>query len=197
MSNKEVEVGEDLKRVIQILKAGGIVIIPADTVFIPACRMDKTDTIKRLYKIKKRSKNQPTLVLVNSVSMAKKYVAITEAANKLIKKFWPGPLTIIFPAKKNVPKEIQGGNGTLGVRYPNYPFILKAIKAVGVPILAPSANFKGKLPPKRFKDLDKDFIKLADYVFKGKCKIGKESTVVDATVIPPNVLREGAIKLDL
>lgn len=195
MFNKTVKVGKDPERAIKILKAGGIAVIPSDTVFIPACRIDRKDAIKRLYQIKKRPKNQPTLVLVSSISMAKKYVVITEAAKKLIKKFWPGPLTIICPAKKNVPKEIQGRNGTLGVRYPNYSFILKIIKAVGVPILAPSANFKGKLPPKRFKDLDKDFIKLADYVFKGKCKVGAESTVVDATVMPPKILREGALRI--
>jgi len=194
---KTAEVGKDLERVIEILKAGGIAIIPSDTVFIPACRIDKIDAIRKLYKIKKRPKNQPTLVLVNSISMAKKYVKITKSANELIKKFWPGPLTIIFTAKNSVPKNIQGKGGTLGVRYPNYSFILKIIKKVGVPILAPSANFKGKPPPKKFADLDEEFIKRVDYVFEGKCKIGQESTVVDATVIPPKVIREGAVKLNL
>jgi len=190
-----ISVGSDIEKTIEILKKGGIVIVPSDTVFIPACRIDKIETIKRLYKIKKRPKNQPTLVLVDSLPMAKKYVKITKTAKKLIDKFWPGPLTIILPAKSNVPKEIQGRDGTLAVRYPNYTFILKIIKAVRVPILAPSANLKGKLPPKKFEDLDKEFIKLVDYVFKGKCKIGEQSTIIDATVTPSRVVRFGAVEI--
>ena len=193
--NKMVQIGNDLERAIRILKNGGIVILPADTVFIPACRIDKPGAIKRLYKIKKRPQNQPTLVLVNSISMAKKYVKITKVAKQLINKFWPAALTVILPAKNNVPKEIQGKGGSLGVRYPNYSFILKIIKLVGVPILAPSANFKGKPTPKKFEDLDKNFIKLVDYVLKGKCKIGMESTIIDVTVDPPKVLRQGILKI--
>jgi len=159
--------------------------------------MDDKDAVKRVYKIKKRPSRKPTLVLVSSISMAKRYVKINNIGLTLIKKFWPGPLTIILPAKNNVPKEIQGEGQTLGVRYPDYSPILKIIKKIGVPILAPSANFKGKQPPKKFKDLDEKFVKMVDFVVKGKCKIGKESTIVDCTKSPPKVLREGAIKISL
>jgi len=183
-----------LKKAVEILQKGGVVVFPTDTLYGVGCRMDDKDAVKRVYKIKKRSSQKPTLVLVSSVSMAKRYVKINNIGQKLIKKFWPGPLTIIFQAKNNVPKEIQGEGQALGVRYPDYPPLLKIIKKIGVPILAPSANFQGEHPPKKFKDLDEKFIKMVDFVIKGECKIGKESTIVDCTKTPPKVLREGAIK---
>ncbi len=187
-----------IREAITILKNGGIVIFPTDTAYGIGCRVDNTDAIERLFRIRKRPKNQPVPILVDSVEMAKNYVKTIpeDVAYRLIKPYWPGALTIILPSKIDmVPSLVRGGGKTIGVRIPNNKIIRTIIHGVGVPILGPSANFHQDKTPYIFEDLNPRLLKLADYALKGQCALKKESTIIDCSKKPWKILREGALKL--
>lgn len=185
------------KQAIKTFKKGGIVVFPTETVFGVGCRMDDKKTVRRLIKIRRREEGKPFLVLVSSLEMAKKYwQKLPTEVESLAKKFWPGPLTIVFFCKKKlVPSEVRAEGETLGVRMPPYKIDLQIVEEVGVPILAPSANFAGEPTSYKFSDLNPGFLKKVDFVLKAPCgKFRKPSTVLDCTKKPWQVLREGAIR---
>lgn len=191
---------EKIKKAIEIFNKGGIVIFPTDTAYGIGCRIDRVNSVRKLFKIKRRSKSQPVLALVDSIEMAQNYLMPLDLkARELMEKYWPGALTIVYNCKiAKVPSIVRGGKKTLGVRMPNHPLILKLIKEIGVPILGPSANFHKKKTPYKFTDLDSKLLKLVDYILKENIsKLPKPSTVVDCTKKPWRVLREGAVRLDL
>lgn len=187
----------NLQKAIQIFRSGGIVIFPTDTAFGVGCRMDDKKAVKRLFEIRKRPITQATPVLVSSIEMAKTYLQpIPKDVKNLMKKYWPGALTIILPCKTDlIPSLVRGGGSTLGVRMPNHLVPYTIIYIIGVPILGPSANFHGAKTPYKFEDLDPDFIKLVDYVIPGKCSVGLASTVIDCSVKLWKIIRQGAIDI--
>lgn len=187
-----------LEKAISILQEGGIVIYPTDTAFGIGCRIDNQTSVEHLFEIRQRPKNQPTPVLVDSTEMAQEYLEPipNEVREKLMEKYWPGGLTIILYCNKvKVPKLVRGGGDTLGVRIPTGKVILDIIKGVGVPILAPSANFHGEKTPFTFQDLDKRLLGMVDYVVRGKCLLKKPSTIVDCTRKPWKIIRHGAVAM--
>ena len=189
---------KDIQEAIKILSSGGIVIFPTDTAFGIGCRIDDQKAIKRLFEIRKRPQSQATPVLVDSLEMAEEYVRNIpqEVISKLVKPYWPGALTIVLPCyTEKVPELVRGGGENIGIRIPNNPMVLEIIKGVGVPILGPSANFHGEKTPYRFEDLDKNLVKLVDYVLEGKCLLKKPSTVIDCSKKPWGVIRQGAIRI--
>lgn len=187
----------NIKEAIFILKKGGIVIFPTDTAFGVGCRMDRIDSVERLFQIRKRPFNQAVPVLVSDLAMAQRYLAsLSNLVRRLIKTYWPGALTIVYYCQvKKVPLLVRGGGKNLGVRMPNHPVILKMIREIGVPILGSSANFHGKATPYSLVDLDLDFVKLTDGVVKGDCYQGNVSTVIDCSRQPFTIIREGAVKV--
>lgn len=188
----------DIDNGVSVLNQGGIIIFPTDTAFGIGCRIDKEDTIKRLFRIRRRPKDKPVPVLSASFKMAEKYLRPVNqrVISQLIKKYWPGGLTIVLPCvTENVPDLIRGGGNSIGLRVPNHLTTLEIIQTVGVPILGPSANFHGMSTPFFQKDLDPDLLKLVDFVVPGICYSQKSSTVIDCTVEPWNVVRPGAVLL--
>lgn len=186
-----------LKKAIKILKKGGIVIFPTETAFGIGCRMDDERAVKRLIKIRRREKEKPFLVLASDLGVAEKYwQKLPPEVEGLAKKFWPGPLTIVYFCRKElVPSKVRGGGETLGIRVPSHQIALKLVEGVGVPILAPSANFAGEKTPYKFSDLDPEFLELVDFTLKAPCgKFKLASTVIDCTKKPWKILREGPIK---
>ena len=191
---------EQLQQAIKVIQQGGIVIFPTDTAFGVGCRMDNEASIKRLFDIRKRPETQATPVLVDTVKMAQDYLEkIPQVViDRLIEPYWPGALTIVMKCQtKKVPELASGGSDTLGVRIPNHDIARTLIREVGVPILGPSANFHGEKTPYTFEDLDPKLVKLVDYVVPGECSVKQASTVIDTTVRPWKVLREGAVKLSI
>lgn len=187
-----------LTEAIKVLKEGGIVIYPTDTAFGIGCRMDDSIAVERLFKIRKRPVSQATPVLVNSIDMAQKYLhsPLSDNVRHLMSRYWPGALTIIYPCRENlVPPLVRGDGKNLGFRMPDHEIALSLIKGVGVPILGPSANFHGKSTPYEYDGLDPELVKLVDYVIYGECKTGNVSTVVDCSVAPWKILRQGAVIL--
>ena len=191
---------EDIKEAIKILKNGGIVIFPTDTAFGIGCRIDHENAIKRLFDIRRRPESQATPVLVDSFEMAQEYLLSIpkDVIDKLIKPYWPGALTIVLPCRSDkVPKLVRGGGATLGIRVPNHPVIQEIIKGVGVAVLGPSANFHGEKTPYRFEDLDKNIVKLVDYVVPGECTLAQQSTVIDCSKKPWKIIRAGEVQIKL
>lgn len=177
----------NLKKAAEILKSGGVLVFPTDTVYGIGCIYDNQKALERIHKIKNRPQDQPFPILVSSINQAGKIVQINDTAKKLMEKYWPGGLTIVLQGKNSKSK--------IGVRMPNSKIALSLIEKAGNPIIGTSANFHGKKPVADFESLDPELVRLADYVIKGKCEGGHESTVVDVTVNPPKVLRKGAIKI--
>ncbi|MFH1832580.1 MAG: L-threonylcarbamoyladenylate synthase [Candidatus Levyibacteriota bacterium] len=189
---------EQIKKAIEVLAQGGIVIFPTDTAFGIGCRINDEKTVKKLFSIRKRPVNQSVPVLVDTLKMAQDYLLpiSKEVIDKLIEPYWPGALTIVLPCRiDKVPELVRGGGSTLGVRIPNHSLTRKIIREIGVPILGPSANFHNQKTPFRFEDLDCELIKLVDYVVSGKCSVCKPSTVINCLIKPWKVLRKGAISL--
>ncbi len=188
---------KDIEKAIGILKNGGIVVFPTDTAIGIGCRIDNKHAIERLFKIRKRGENKPLLALVDSIEMAEEYLLSIpeEVKEKLIKPHWPGKLTIVLKCNVDkVPPLVRDVRNTLGVRFPANLTLLEIIKRVGVPIVAPSANFSGEKTPFRFEELNPQFVRQADYVLNGKVSSEKNaSTIIDCTVTPWKIIRNGAI----
>lgn len=189
---------DNIKEATKVLKEGGIIIFPTDTAFGIGCRIDRPDSIKRLFRIRKRPPHKATPVLVDSLDMAQKYwySPLPDIVRHLTAKYWPGGLTIVYKCiVDKVPSLVRGGRSSLGLRMPDHEITLKLIKDVGVPILGPSANFHSETTPYEFKDISKELIHLVDYVLEGVCKVKQVSTVIDCTKKPMKVLRLGTIEV--
>lgn len=187
-------IDEHIQHAISVLKSGGIVIYPTDTAFGIGCRIDSTDSVDRLFALRKRPLTQATPVLVDSQDMALSYYdSPDDIVRRLMQRYWPGALTIIARCKKNlIHSPIRGGGNTVGLRMPDHETALSLIRGVGVPILGPSANFHGSPTPYSFTEVDPELIKLVDYVVPGAGKAGNVSTVIDTTTVPATIIRQGA-----
>jgi L-threonylcarbamoyladenylate synthase len=190
--------GNDFDKAVDILKKGGVIIFPTDTAFGIGCRIDRKESVERVFKIRKRPLDMPTPILVENIDMASRYLeSLDKETEALAKKYWPGPLTIVHKAKKDKVLElVRGGGENVGVRVPDNKITTMLIKKLGVPLLGPSANFHGDKTPYSFDEINKDLIKLVDFVLEGVTKgIEKPSTVIDCSKKPWKILRNGALDL--
>lgn len=179
----------------EIIKNGGIVVFPTETVYgIGTNGLDK-EAVERLYKIKERPLNKPISLLVSDYEMIEKVVKdINELEYKIMKKFFPGPLTIILNKKDIVPDIVTSGGSTVGIRMPEEEITRKLIEYAGVPIAAPSANISGKASGIDLQEIIKEFGDKVDYYIDGgKSKIGIGSTIVKVENNTIKILREGSI----
>lgn len=188
---------DNVNKAIEIVKNGGIIIFPTDTAFGIGCRIDNRQAVDKLFAIRRRPLEQAMPVLVSSPDMALAYYdSPSDVVRRLMKDHWPGGLTIIDTCKKDlIYSPIRGGGDTVGMRMPNHPAILQIIKGVGVPILGPSANFHGDPTPYSTEDLNPALTKLVDYVVYGECTVKQASTVVDCSINPYKIIRQGAVNL--
>lgn len=187
-----------LKQAAEILRNGGIVIFPTDTAYGIGCRVDDEEAVKRLFGMRKRPETKATPVLFSSVKMAEEYLLQIpiDVKEQLMDLYWPGALTIVLPCRvEKVPTLVRGGGVTLGARIPDNEDLISIIQEVGVPIIGTSANFAGEKTPYRFEDLDPELVKVVDHVLPGEVSVKQASTVVDCTVKPWKITREGAVKI--
>ena len=187
----------EMIQAIKVLNSGGIIIFPTDTAFGVGCRIDNQDAIDRVFRIRNRPMTQALPILVASCEQALFYYSSpSDIVRHLMKTYWPGALTIVDYCKKNlILSPIRGGGETVGLRWPNHPVPQALIEGVGVPIVGPSANFHGKPTPYTVSDLDSAFVSLVDFIVPGVCAINQSSTVVDCSVDPYKIIRQGAIVL--
>ena len=198
-STQRLAQGSNIKKAASILKNGGVVIFPTDTVYGIGCRFDDKKTINRIYQIKGSPKNQSFPILVSSIKQIEERATINFQAKELMQKYWPGGLTIILPglstySNPGLEQLYKPGLGGLkiGFRMPDSDLVRSLIKKVG-PLIGTSANFHGDKTPTSYKKLNPDIIKLADYTIKGECQLGVESTVVDVTSDQSKITRQGAV----
>ena len=191
---KDIE-DKKLKEVANIIKDGGIVIFPTETVYGIGVNGLNETAIKKLYEVKQRQINKPISLLVNSIEMIEKVAKdITEIEYDLIKKFLPGPLTIVLKKKDIVPDIVTAGFDTVGIRMPENEIAQKLVEYAGVPIATPSANISGKPSGTNLKEIMKDFNNKVDYFIDGGVsKIGVASTIVQVINGNPYILRKGKI----
>lgn len=178
-----------------IIKQGGIVVFPTETVYGIGTNGLNKEAVERLYKIKKRSLNKPISLLVSNFEMIEKIAKnITEVEYRIMKKFFPGPLTIILSKQDIVPNIVTSGGDTVGIRMPEEETSRKLIEYAGVPIAAPSANISGKPSGIDLQEIIKEFGDKVDYYIDGgKSKIGISSTIVKVENNAIKILREGSI----
>lgn len=185
----------NLKEPADIIKNGGLVVFPTETVYGIGANSLKANAVKKLYKIKQRPLNKPISVLVSNIEMIENVAKdISTIEYELMKEFFPGPLTIILKKKKNVPNIVTAGGETIGVRMPENEIALKLIEYVGYPIATPSANISGNPSGIEIKNIMKEFEDKVDYYIDGgKSKLGVASTIVQVIDGVPHILREGSI----
>jgi L-threonylcarbamoyladenylate synthase len=188
---------ESIQQAIKVVRDGGIIIYPTDTAFGIGCRIDNHTTVDRLFSIRKRPSTLAMPILVCSADMALTYFDMpSDIVRRLMKKYWPGALTIVSTCKKElIYSPIRADGETVGIRMPNHKTILEIIQEVGVPVLGSSANFHGEKTPYSLGDLDQELVKLVDYVVEGECAVGQASTVVDCSMDPYVIIRQGAIQI--
>lgn len=189
----------------KIIKAGGLVAFPTETVYGLGANALNGRAVLKIFKAKGRPADNPLIVHVGGIEDLGKVAELEIAASEdllamtgvLIRKFWPGPLTLVLPKKKIIPKEVSAGLETVAVRMPDNKVALDLIREAGVPIAAPSANISGRPSAVTASQVEKDFGGKIDCILNGgRARVGLESTVVDVTVFPPVILRQGAVTLD-
>ena len=179
----------------QIIKNGGIVVFPTETVYGIGANALNAEEVKKIYEIKKRPLSKPITLLVNSIDMIERVAKdITPFEYAIIKKFFPGPLTIILQKKDVVPDIVTSGGSTVGIRMPANEIALELINRAGVPLATPSANISDKPSKTNIKDVMSDFPEGVDcFIDGGKSKIGVASTIVQVIDGVPHILRQGTI----
>jgi len=184
-----------LKEAAEVIKNGGIVVFPTETVYGIGVNALNEDSVKRLYEVKKRPLDKAISILVSNVEMIEQVAKdITELEYALIKEFLPGPLTIILNKKDIVPDIVTASGSTIGVRMPKNEIALKLIEYAGVPIAAPSANISGNPSGTELNTIMNEFKENVDcYIDGGKSKIGVASTIVQVIDGVPHIFREGSI----
>lgn len=189
---------EKIKRAAQKIKDGGTVVFPTETVYGLGTDALNEEAVKKIFIAKGRPQDNPLIVHVASKNIENLVENIPDIAQKLIDKFWPGPLTLILNKKSIIPYITSANLNTIGIRMPNNQLALKLIEMSETVIAAPSANISGRPSPTDIERCIEDLSGRVDCIIGGdKSEIGLESTIVDCTVNPPLVLRPGGITLEM
>ena len=188
----------DLHTAAQLLKKGGLVGIPTETVYgLGANGLDGV-AVRGIFAAKGRPQDNPLILHIPSADWLERYCRdIPDTAYALARRFWPGPLTMILPRKDIIPDVVTAGLDTVGVRCPDHALCREIIQLAGVPVAAPSGNRSGKPSPTRAQHMREDMDGRVDAIVDGgPCRVGVESTIVDLTCTPPRLLRPGGVTLE-
>ena len=187
-----------IERAGQILKSGGLVAFPTETVYGLGANALDDEAVRKIFIAKGRPQDNPLIIHVSTKEISELVKDVPEVAQKIIDKFWPGPLTVILEKKDIIPNVTSANLNTIGIRMPNSEIALKLIELAERPIAAPSANISGRPSPTEVERCVEDLNGRVDYIIGGESSdIGVESTIVDCTVNPPLVLRPGGITLEM
>lgn len=188
----------DTDRVAEMLIGGGVAIVPTDTVYGLAASLERSDAIERLYDLKGRPQDKPIPILVAQPDDSKRFASdLSDVACRLIRTFWPGPLTIVVRAASSVPDACLSGGVTVGLRMPDHAALRSLLGACGGALAVTSANSSGEPETITAYDAFTSLNAKPDIVLDyGTTPGGRPSTVIDTTTTPPVVLREGALDAD-
>lgn len=187
--------GDDLDKAAALLRAGGVVAFPTETVYGLGANALDAVAVRRIFAIKERPLSSPLIVHVDSVAMVQSIVSEwPPVAETLAREFWPGPLTLVLPKQPRIPDIVTAGLPSVGVRMPAHPDALDLIRRAGVPLAAPSANLFTQTSPTTADHVRRMLGDRVDMVIDGgPAKVGIESTVVSLTGLKPMLLRPGMI----
>jgi L-threonylcarbamoyladenylate synthase len=185
----------DIERAVQVLRDGGLVAMPTETVYGLAADAGDESAVRRIFAVKGRPVDHPLIVHVAEAAQLQHWAShVPDAAAVLADTCWPGPLTLIVPRAGHVLDVVTGGRSTVGVRVPAHPVATALLRRFGGGVAAPSANRFGMVSPTTADHVRADLGGDVDLVLDGGASpVGVESTIVDCTVDPPQVLRPGAI----
>jgi L-threonylcarbamoyladenylate synthase len=192
----------DIDIAIRKLRAGGVVAVPTETVYGLAADASNPDAVTRIFAIKGRPTDHPLIVHIADADQLDVWSSKpSDVARRLAAIGWPGPLTLIVPRSDRVHDAVTGGRTTVGLRVPAHPMTLDLLRSSGLAIAAPSANRFGAVSPTTAQHVLDDLGAILDpatdaILDGGPCEVGLESTIIDTTVDPPQLLRAGAITAD-
>ena len=189
---------QDIQTAADLLRAGGLVGIPTETVYgLGATGLDPA-AVGRIFQAKGRPQDNPLILHIPGADWLERYCRdIPAAAYELARRFWPGPLTMVLRRRDNVPDQVTAGLDTVGMRCPAHPLCRAVIQAADVPVAAPSGNTSGRPSPTTAAHMLEDMDGRIDAILDGgPCSVGVESTIVDLTCTPPRLLRPGGITLE-
>jgi L-threonylcarbamoyladenylate synthase len=179
----------------RLLGGHGVVAVPTDTFYALAANPFQEAALSRLFALKQRAPEKPVLLLVDGPPMLAQLAReIPLSARRLMDRFWPGPLTIVFPGLLHLPRLLTAGTGTVGVRQPRHDLACRLISALGFPITGTSANRSGRSPLTRADEVDREFGDEVDLILDaGACPGGQPSTIVDLSHSSARLVRAGAV----
>lgn len=190
--------GTEIERAALILKTGGLVGIPTETVYGLGANGLNPRAVEDIFRAKGRPQDNPLILHIPDPSWLEWYCEdVPDTAWKLAKRFWPGPLTMVLRRKHIVPDVVTAGLDTVGMRCPDHSICRAVIRAAGVPVAAPSGNTSGRPSPTSVTDMLEDMNGKIDAILDGgDCQVGVESTIIDLTCAPPRLLRPGGVPLE-
>jgi L-threonylcarbamoyladenylate synthase len=185
-----------IKKAACIVEKGGVIVYPTDTVYGLGCNPFNEEAVKRILKIK-GERTKPLPILASDSEKVEEIAHFTEKTQRLMKKFWPGPLTIVLPKKSRLPNIAILGLDSVAVRVPNHQAALELIGLSGGLLVGTSANKTGKKPPRTALEAADQIGEEVDIILDdGPTPIGASSTVIDLTGKQPKILRQGPIEMD-
>lgn len=181
-----------------LIKEGGLVVFPTTSFYGLGAEAFNAEAVDKVFRVKKRDSNKPVLILIASLAdLAPLVRKIPKTATRLMEAFWPGSLTLVFQASDLLPPNLTGYTGKIGIRLAGHPVACSLVRAVKSPITGTSANLSGKGGCTAVARLDHRIRDQVDLVLDAGTLVGvKGSTVLDVTVDPPKILREGVIKAE-
>ena len=196
MSNRFI--GTDIDRAVEILRNGGLVGLPTETVYGLAADASQKEAVARVFTVKDRPNNHPLIVHVGTINSARPWSSSwTQSAELLGTTYWPGPLTVVVEKSPNVFVEVTGGHHTVALRVPGHSMAIDLLNRFNGGLAAPSANKFGKVSPTTAQHVWDDLGTSVDYILDGgACEVGIESTIVDCSTRTPVVLRPGGISAE-
>lgn len=185
---------EGIKNAVQSLERGGIIAFPTDTVYGIGCGAYEIEAINRIYGMKRRARNKPLILFVKGKKDVKKYCFGSASGTRLINKFWPGALTLVFKAKADTSINVKAADGSLGVRMPNNDIILEILSQYRKPLATTSANYEGAPVFSSAQKIEDAFGKEIELVVDGGVyRENIPSTILDVSSHPAKLLRKGKV----
>jgi len=188
-----------LGQAVELLGQGQLVAVPTETVYGLAANALSSEAVARIFEAKGRPSNNPLIVHVDSVEMARDCVsAWPRGADRLAKAFWPGPISMVLPKAEKIPTVVTAGGDTVAVRRPAHPLMREVLTECGFPLAAPSANLSNRVSPTRAQHVAEQLSGRIPMILDGgACDVGIESTVIDLTGETPVILRMGMIRSEM
>src|SRR3989344_3782664 len=186
---------QERERTSSLLRSGGIVVMPTDTIYGLVGQALKPKTVARIYKVRRRSPDKPCIILIGGIEDLKKFgIAVNSSTRKLINSFWPGKVSIVLPCMSKRFTYLHRGTETLAFRLPKPLWLRRLLKQTG-PLVAPSANLEGKEPATTVREAQKYFRNRVDAYVDGGTFAAKPSTLIAIQDGVVEILRQGRVRL--